>query len=42
MDFYKMHSNEIRFVIGLENILFEGMCMHFSAQKFYGLEQWRG
>ena len=39
MDFHNMHCIESRFVIGTENILFAGMCVHFSAQKFYLLGQ---
>ena len=29
-----MHCIESRFVIGVGNILFAGVCVHFSAQKF--------
>ena len=37
MDFHKRHSIEIRVVIGPKIILFAGVCVHFSARKFYGL-----
>ena len=39
MDFHKTHNIEVRFVTGPETILFAGVCMHFSARKFYGLGQ---
>ena len=42
MDFRKTHSIEIRLGIGPENILFAGVCMNFSAWKFYGLGQRMG
>ena len=29
-----MHNTESKFVTGLENVLFAGMCVHFSACKF--------
>ena len=38
----KTHSiywNKIFLYMGLENILFTGMCVHVSAQKFYRLVQ---
>ena len=35
----KTHSIEIRFVIGPEIILFVGVCVQFSARKFYWLGQ---
>ena len=37
--FTKTHSVESRCVIGPENILFAGVCAHFSARKFYRLGQ---
>ena len=39
MDVRKMHIIEIRFITGLETVLFASVCMHFQAQKFYGLGQ---
>ena len=41
-DFHTTHSTESRCVIGPENTLFAGVCMHLSARKFYRLGQWRG
>ena len=38
----KIQCLEQRFVIETENILFADLCVHFSAQKFYRLWQWRG
>ena len=38
----KTHSIESRCVIGPENTLFAGVCMHLSARKFYRLGHWRG
>ena len=40
--FIKMHSAESRCVVGPENILFAGVSVHLSDQKFYRLGQWRG
>ena len=38
----KKHNIEIKFAAGLENILFAGVCVQFTAQKFYRLGQWKG
>ena len=35
-------STEISSVIGPENTLFTGVCVHISARKWYVLGQWRG
>ena len=37
MIFIKTHNTESRCIIGPENILLAGVCMHFSARKFYRL-----
>ena len=39
----KMHSIDCRFVVVPWNMLFaSGICLYFSARKFYKLGQWRG
>ena len=35
----KIQSIESRHILGPENTLFAGVCMHFSAWEFYGLGQ---
>ena len=33
MDFHKTHSIEVKFVTGLQNILFASMCVHFFSPE---------
>ena len=40
--FIKKHNTECGFALGAENILTEGVCVHFSARKLLRLGQWKG
>ena len=40
--FMKTYTTESRFALGEENLLFAGVCVHFSSRTFFRLGQWRG